>query len=89
MSPPDVDELDTRESEAREFKSRQTEWNHCEPYSGWDFLQESLRQQREMEERGGNGSRASWPISKGSRNGRLHETSARLLVLGMPQHRGP
>jgi hypothetical protein len=49
MSPPDVDELDTRESEARELKSRQDEWNHCEPYTGWDFLQESLRQQREME----------------------------------------
>lgn len=49
MSPPEVDELDTRESEAREFKSRQAEWNHCEPYTGWDFLQDCLRQQREME----------------------------------------
>ncbi len=49
IGPDDLDELDTRESEAREFKSRQDEWNGFESYTGWDFIQDCLRQQREME----------------------------------------
>jgi hypothetical protein len=48
---PYTDEFDTRDSEAAVFREehlrRNDEWA---AYTGWDFLQDSLRQQREMQE---------------------------------------
>jgi hypothetical protein len=46
-----IDELDTRASEAAAFREEQLRQNdEWTAYTGWDFLQDSLRQQREMQE---------------------------------------